>query len=162
MAASETTKLVSGMGLLLLGRKIPALSLFASGLWGLEKAWRERHPDVPEGLEARWRAAVDHYEKTHQDGVNRKLHVAGIPLIVGGAAGLLLSAPMRPSWWLSASAFTAGWALNLAGHAFFEKNAPAFTEDPLSFVAGPAWDLKQFFGGKPAQEAPAAVAVATA
>ena len=40
-------------------------------------------------------------------------------------------------------AFPAGWALNLVGHAAFEKRAPAFSDDGLSFVAGPVWDLQQ-------------------
>ena len=31
--------------------------------------------------------------------------------------------------------------LNFIGHGFFEKGAPAFSEDPLSFFAGPAWDF---------------------
>lgn len=155
MAGSDTAKLVGGMGLLLMGRKASALALFGSGMASLEKKWRERHPEVPEGLEARWKAAQDFYEKTHKDRTNRVLHIAGIPLIVGGAAGLLLSTPFRPTWLGSAAAFAAGWALNIAGHAVFEKNAPAFTEDPLSFVAGPVWDVQQLLGKGPSAEAPA-------
>ena len=37
------------------------------------------------------------------------------------------------------------------GHAAFEKNAPAFKDDPLSFLAGPVWDLQQFIGKRKAQ-----------
>ncbi len=146
MAARDTLKLVGGMGLLLTGQKIPALASFGAGLASLEREWRAKHPEVEDTFEARWQAALDFYHQTHQDGINRKLHLAGIPLIVGGAAGLLLGGPFRPLWLGSAAAFAAGWALNIAGHALFEKNAPAFTQDPLSFIAGPAWDLKQMFG----------------
>lgn len=73
--------------------------------------------------------------------MNRKLHIVGIPMIVGGTAGLLLFSPFRPLWLASAAAFVAGWALNFLGHGRFEKNAPAFADDPLSFIAGPAWDF---------------------
>ncbi|HEY9842645.1 MAG TPA: Mpo1-like protein, partial [Candidatus Obscuribacterales bacterium] len=46
-------------------------------------------------------------------------------------------------WVISAVAFAGGWALNILGHSKYEKKAPAFTEDPLSFVAGPVWDIQQ-------------------
>jgi uncharacterized membrane protein YGL010W len=43
--------------------------------------------------------------------------------------------------------------LNIVGHACFERRAPAFSDDPLSFVAGPVWDLQQlsarFRGAEP-------------
>jgi uncharacterized membrane protein YGL010W len=45
-------------------------------------------------------------------------------------------------------AFGVGWALNLVGHAAYEKRAPAFSEDGLSFLAGPVWDLQQFLAGR--------------
>ena len=51
-----------------------------------------------------------------------------------------------------------GWAFNIVGHAVYEKNAPAFADDPLSFIAGPAWDLQQMlakWGGKADVASPA-------
>jgi uncharacterized membrane protein YGL010W len=33
--------------------------------------------------------------------------------------------------------------LNFIGHGKYEKNAPAFADDPLSFIAGPVWDFQQ-------------------
>ena len=36
--------------------------------------------------------------------------------------------------------------MNIVGHAVFEKNRPAFADDPLSFLAGPVWDLGQVKG----------------
>ena len=87
--------------------------------------------------------AIGFYEKTHQNPVNRWLHITGIPMIVGGTVGLLAFKPYRPAWGVSAGAFALGWGLNFIGHGFFEKAAPAFKDDPLSFVAGPVWDLMQ-------------------
>ena len=135
-----------GMGALLLGRKLVGLGMFTKGAMGLEQAWREAHPDFDGGLAERWEEAISFYEDTHSDATNRKLHVVGIPMILGGAAGLLLLKPYRPPWFVAATSFTAGWALNIIGHAAFEKNAPAFSDDPLSFIAGPVWDFK--YGGK--------------
>jgi hypothetical protein len=135
-------KLVSGMGLLLTGQKLGALALFGSGLKTLEAQWRERHPEC-ETLEERWRQALEFYDKTHQNEINRLLHTAGIPMILGGAIGLLLSSPLSPPWFGSAGFFGLGWLLNIIGHTAFEKNRPAFAEDPLSFIAGPIWDFQR-------------------
>lgn len=134
-----------GMAMLLTGNKIGALTMFSKGVYGLEKRWREKHPDVAPGLSARWNESIRFYDRTHQNALNRKLHRIGIPMIVGGAVGLLLAKPFRPVWATSALAFTAGWALNFVGHAV-EKSAPAFAEDPLSFLAGPVWDWQQMTG----------------
>jgi hypothetical protein len=142
---------VTGMGSLLVGNKLGGLALFAKGALGLEKHWNEAHPDHKAsggGIVERWNRAIHFYESTHMNDTNRKLHIVGIPMIVGGAAGLLLFVPFGPRWWLSAGSFTSGWVLNIIGHAGFEKNAPAFADDPLSFIAGPVWDLKQVFGKK--------------
>lgn len=128
-----------GMGALLAGQKLVGLGLFARGLHGLERRWREEH-DFQGTLEERWQRAGEFYEATHQDPVNRFLHLVGIPLVAGGAAGLIMSRPLRPVWLASAGAFTLGWGLNFIGHGLFEKKAPAFAEDPLSFFVGPVWD----------------------
>lgn len=132
----------SGMLLVLGGRKVVGLGMFAKGIVGLEKHWREVN-EFDGDLKERWERAIRFYDETHRDPINRKLHIVGIPIILGGTAGLLLFRPYRPAWFLSASAFTFGWALNFIGHGLFEKNAPAFADDPLSFLAGPVWDLDQ-------------------
>ncbi|HEY4219976.1 MAG TPA: DUF962 domain-containing protein [Myxococcota bacterium] len=138
----------AGMIGLLTGRKVASLALFAKGFADLEKEWRKAHPEFHGNLADRWQKSVEFYEETHQNGVNRKLHIIGIPMIVGGAAGLLLFNPFRPLWFVSASSFSAGWILNFIGHGMFEKKAPAFSDDPLSFIAGPVWDFSQLFGAK--------------
>ncbi len=149
-----------GMGLLLAGQKTLGLVVFAKGFAGLEEAYRATNEFEGTG-EERWARAVAFYEATHQDGMNRLLHQVGIPMILSGAAGLLVFKPFRPLWAISAGSFTLGWTLNFIGHGVFEKKAPAFADDPLSFIAGPAWDLGQLkahvgrlLGGAPAPAAP--------
>src|SRR5882724_13594 len=138
---------VGGMGALCFGFKSSALALFAAGVRELERDWRNRHPEFHGTLAERRQLSLDFYRETHQNPTNRTLHVVGIPLIVGGAAGLLLSRPFSPVsggiWLGSLAAFGGGWALNILGHAAYEGRAPAFSEDGLSFLAGPVWDLQQ-------------------
>jgi len=138
---------VGGMAALCAGFKLSALSLFGAGVQLLEKDWRARHPEFTGGVSERWQASLAFYRETHQNGRNRTLHLIGIPLILGGAAGLFVSKPLSPVrgplWAGSLAAFAVGWALNLVGHAAFEKRAPAFSDDGLSFIAGPVWDLQE-------------------
>ena len=138
---------VAGMGALCAGFKLSALSLFGAGIKQLEKDWRARHPEFVGDVAERWQVSLAFYRETHQNGTNRTLHLIGIPLILGGAAGLFASKPLSPVsgalWAGSLGAFVAGWALNLVGHAAFEKRAPAFSDDGLSFIAGPVWDLQE-------------------
>jgi len=134
---------VLGMATLCTGLRGPALTLFGLGFRLLERDWRARHPEFRGGVRERWESALRFYRGTHENGVNRGLHVAGIPLIAVGAVGLLASGAVgTPRWSLSLGSFAVGWGLNLAGHAFFERRAPAFSDDPLSFAAGPVWDLQ--------------------
>jgi hypothetical protein len=137
-----------GMAALLAGQKVVGLALFGKGALGIEELWRERHPEFSGTFEERWQKALEFYEETHADDTNRLLHVIGIPMIVGGAAGLLLFTPFGPRWIAAAGSFTAGWVLNFIGHGVYEKKAPAFTDDPLSFLAGPIWDLQQLRSGR--------------
>lgn len=137
---------VGSMGALLAGRKISSLTMLYKGMKTIEGEWRIAHPEFDGGLRARWREATQFYESTHRNDTNRKLHLIGIPIILGSTAGLFVFPSYSPPWVLAAAGFTGGWALNIAGHALFEKNAPAFTDDPLSFVAGPIWDVKNAFG----------------
>lgn len=141
---------VAGMGALCAGFKLSALSLFGAGVKLLEKDWRARHPDFHGSMRERWEQSLSFYRETHQNGTNRTLHLIGIPLIVGGAAGLFASRPLSPVtgalWAGSLGAFATGWALNIVGHAAYEKRAPAFSDDGLSFIAGPVWDLQEMLG----------------
>lgn len=145
-------EVLGGAGLLLLGKKKLGLTLFAKGIYDLEKVYRDSHDDLASGFAARWERSVEYYEETHQNETNRTLHRVGIPVILAGTAGLIASKPYSNIWKASAGAFATGWALNIAGHSLYEKNAPAFAEDPLSFVMGPAWDLKQYIETKKGSE----------
>ena len=80
---------VGGMAALFAGRKVMAVTLFTRGVIGIEKQWRANNPDFEGGFKARWDRSVEFYDGTHQDKTNRWLHIVGIPMIVGGAAGLL-------------------------------------------------------------------------
>lgn len=136
-----------GMGALCVGFKGSALAMFGAGMRLLERDWRARHPEFVGNAAERWQASLAFYRDTHQHGTNRTLHLIGIPMIVGGAAGLFASKPLSPVtgpiWMASLAAFTGGWVLNLVGHAVYEKRAPAFSDDGLSFIAGPVWDLQE-------------------
>lgn len=143
-----TAEVIAGMGLVLCGHKVKGLALFGHGLQGLEQAYRRARPELAPGLKVRWQEAVSFYDDTHQNETNRTLHRWGIPVILGGALGLLAARPYRLPWVLAAVAFGGGWAVNILGHGKYERNKPAFTEDPLSFLAGPVWDLKQWLGHK--------------
>ncbi len=144
---------VGGMGTALVGQKLAGLSMFARGVVQLERVWREEHPEFEGGLRERVQASLAFYDQTHQHPTNRKLHAVGIPLILGGAVGLMAAPTFRPLWWGAAGAFAAGWALNIAGHVAFEKNAPAFSQDPLSFLVGPLWDAKKLLAKRRAGDA---------
>lgn len=145
---------VAGMGALCAGFKKSALTLFGSGVRLLEKDWRARHPEFTGNAAERWQRSLSFYRDTHQNGTNRTLHLVGIPLIVGGAVGLFASKPFSPVtgvlWAGSLGAFAAGWALNILGHAAYEKRAPAFSDDGLSFIAGPVWDLQELLKSRQA------------
>lgn len=133
----------AGMIGLMTGSKLGALGLAARGLRDIEAEWREAHPDFEGGIAERWQRAIDFYAETHTHPTNRALHIVGIPIVLGGFTGLLVWPRYSPPWIASAGAWTLGWGLNFVGHAFYERNAPAFADDPLSFVAGPVWDLMQ-------------------
>ena len=137
-----------GMGAILVpGGKLIGLALFAKGFWGLERRWRDER-----GFEGPWsermQRSAEFYEGTHTDPTNRMLHRVGIPMIVGGAALLLAFPALTPLWIAGVSLFVFGWVLNFIGHGLYEKNAPAFADDPLSFLAGPLWDLRQLRGAR--------------
>ncbi len=130
-----------GMVGIMTGAKATPLAMFAIGARGLEKHWRKAHPDFQGDVRERWQRAIEFYDETHQDPVNRVLHTIGIPMIVGGAVGMLAAPRWTAPWWIANGSWTAGWVLNFIGHGVFEKGAPAFAEDPLSFLAGPVWDV---------------------
>lgn len=137
----------AGSAALLTGQKLTAVGMLARGIVGLERQWRAAHPEYKGGAVRRWKLATQHYAAMHHDPTGRLLHVASVPLILGGATGLLFSPRYTPPWFLAAGAFASGWALNLAGHIRYDRDAPALDADPLAFVAGPLWDANRIVTG---------------
>lgn len=135
---------LAGVAGLFLGAGPLAAVPFGLSLRSMESRWRQKRSFSGTFAE-RWAHAIVHYEGTHQHPVNRALHVAGTPAVVAGTLGLAVSSPFVPLTWPiwgpSAAAFTLGWASNLVGHAVFERNPPAFADDPWSFLAGPMWEI---------------------
>lgn len=144
-ATKHKVMVMSGMGALMVGAKLPALAMFAKGAMGLEDGYRKDN-NFEGTWSERWERAITFYGETHEDKTNRLLHIVGIPMIAGGAVGMLTMPSYSPPWALSAASFAAGWALNFVGHGVYEKKEPAFFTDPLSFIAGPVWDVQQVFG----------------
>jgi uncharacterized membrane protein YGL010W len=73
------------------------------------------------------------YHDDHQHPMNRLTHLVGIPMIVASLP--LLAARPRTALKL----FTAGWALQFAGH-WFEQKPPSFVSRDWRYLAiGPAW-----------------------
>lgn len=149
-----------GVAALLAGRKRAAASMMAGAMMGLEQEWRAAHPEFEGGLRERFAWSMQFYDETHQHPTNRALHIAGIPVIAASTVGLFVAKPFRPVWLASAGGFTVGWAMNFVGHGVFERSAPAFADDPLGFIAGPVWDMKQLLAGGRSDAAPAAAEAA--
>jgi uncharacterized membrane protein YGL010W len=74
-----------------------------------------------------------------------------------GAIMIALLALMLPlaritPWWAVTAIFVVGWAVQLAGHAVFEKNRPAFTQNLLQALIGPLFFLAVVTGDFPRAE----------
>ena len=72
------------------------------------------------------------YGEDHQHPVNKICHMVGIPVIV---ASLPLIPVVPP---VGVAMFTAGWALQFAGH-FVEGKKPSFASDLRYLAIGPVW-----------------------
>ncbi len=135
---------IAGVAGLVLGAGPLAAVPFGLAMRNMERRYRAQH-GFDGTFEERLARSVRFYETTHTNGVNRALHMVGNPVIAASTLGLAMSSPFRPlSWPLYAPSlvgFVSGWAANLVGHFGFEKNRPAFEEDPLSFIAGPVWEI---------------------
>lgn len=135
---------LAGVAGLVLGAGPLAAVPFGLAMRRLEARYRARTGfDGP--FDQRLARSLVYYEGTHAHPVNRALHVLGNPVIVASTLGLGVSSPFLPWTWPvyvpSLVGFTGGWAANLVGHFVFEKNRPAFEDDPLSFLSGPVWEI---------------------
>lgn len=73
------------------------------------------------------------YKQGHTQLGTRLTHMVGIPMIVASVPTAFVNPP------LAGGLFLGGWALQVAGHALFEKNKPAFFSDPYYLLVGPVW-----------------------
>jgi uncharacterized membrane protein YGL010W len=79
------------------------------------------------------REYLTQYQQEHTKLGTKLTHMVGIPMIVASLPTALVSPP------LAGGLFVGGWALQIAGHAIFEKNKPSFLSDPYYLLVGPAW-----------------------
>jgi uncharacterized membrane protein YGL010W len=85
-----------------------------------------------------WDEWISQYSLSHQNGLNRMCHTAGIPLI---AISLLLTPLLliHAAWWKwLAALFVGGWVLQFIGHAF-EGKPPEFLRDWRFLFVGLRW-----------------------
>lgn len=120
-----------------------------------------------------WPSLSRDYARYHATKGNQRCHVIGIPLIVFAllawtsgfiavflpvyylwnrkiGIGMTVSlaalgffaimAPAGSAW----VAFIVGWAFQLAGHKFYEGKSPAFADNLIHLLVGPAWILQKF------------------
>jgi uncharacterized membrane protein YGL010W len=104
-------------------------------------------PEAPGGRTRRsssdeW---IARYSRSHQHPVNRFCHTIGIPLIVVSIALAALSLLVAIPWWIAATLFAAGWALQFIGHAF-EGKPPEFFHDWRFLFVGLRWWLAKVLG----------------
>ncbi len=139
--ARNVAATATGLGALLGGRKMVGLSLLGGGLVGMEQQWREEHPGFDDTLRSRIDLAIDAWRDAHRHPINRALHYAGTPMVLGGGLGLVVFGPYRPLWLGAAGWFVAGWGLMALGHAAFEGGRMADGNDAVAFAVGPLHGL---------------------
>lgn len=65
-------------------------------------------------------------------------------LMAGIVFAMALLAPMLGAATIWAI-FILGWVLQFAGHAFYEKQSPAFAKNLIHLLVGPMWVLQEIF-----------------
>jgi uncharacterized membrane protein YGL010W len=83
------------------------------------------------------------YAKEHTQLGTKLTHMVGIPMIVASIPTAVVNPPA------AGGLFVGGWALQYIGHYVFEKNKPAFYNDPYYLLVGPIWvaaEWMQLFG----------------
>lgn len=89
-----------------------------------------------------------HYRAEHRTVGCKITHMIGVPMIAASVPALFFNR----RW--AAGLFTVGWAFQLAGHRFFERNRPVLVADPanpltyFSALAFVAQEWKQVLSGR--------------
>ncbi len=73
------------------------------------------------------------YRDDHTQLGTKLTHMVGIPMIVASIPTAFVSPPV------AGGLFVGGWALQFAGHYFFEKQKPSFFSDPYYLAVGAIW-----------------------
>lgn len=73
------------------------------------------------------------YKSEHTQLGTKLTHMVGIPMIVASIPTTFVSPPV------GGALFVGGWALQFAGHYFFEKQKPSFFSDPYYLGVGAVW-----------------------
>ena len=73
------------------------------------------------------------YAEEHTQLGTKITHMIGIPMILASFPAVVVSPPA------AGALFAGGWALQFAGHYFFEKQKPSFFADPYYLLVGPVW-----------------------
>ncbi len=82
-------------------------------------------------LNDEWRELLADYRAYHSHPLNEATHFVGIPMIVASLPCMILPP-------VGLSMFTAGWALQFAGHAI-QGNPPKFFGDKRNLLVGVIW-----------------------
>ncbi len=89
------------------------------------------------------REYMTQYASEHTKLGTKITHMIGIPMIVASIPTAVVNPP------LAGGLFVGGWALQFAGHYFFEKEKPSFLSDPYYLLIGPVWvavEYAELFG----------------
>lgn len=82
-------------------------------------------------LNDEWKGLLADYRAYHSNPINEATHFVGIPMIVASLPWMLVPP-------VGLSMFTAGWALQFAGHAV-QGNPPKFFGDKRNLLVGVVW-----------------------
>jgi hypothetical protein len=84
-----------------------------------------------------------HFAASHQNPTNQVLHHLTNLLAIAAVIGLFFD------WRLTLVCLVLTQVFALSGHAFFEKNEPAFVKYPgITILASLAWSFERWFGLK--------------
>ena len=128
-------------GALVLGRKAMAFGLMAQAARDYEAALLADDPERSGKLRDRLESALERYQARHTHPATRIVHVVSLPLLAGGAVGMLASRPLFPLWNVAVGAFGVGCAMNLGTQVILEDAPLLVGGDPLALTVGPIWDL---------------------
>jgi len=95
-----------------------------------------------------WDKWIAEYSRAHQNQVNKRLHLIGIPTVVVSLILLGLSPFLRGLWQWALALFIIGWTFQFVGHAF-EGKPPEFFKDWRYLLVGLRWWFAKISGKTP-------------